>query len=193
MAPNLKHKLSIVVPYHDMKNAEFFLKRNIDSIMSQTFSDYEIVLTKEGSMPENTNRGIKRARGELIKILYLDDYLAHKDALKDIAEAFTGHWLVTGTDNNPIPYWTDDIETGNNKLGSPSSLTVLNDSPLLFDEEMTWLLDCDYYKRMHDLYGEPVILEGVNVNIGVHEGQVSNLLTDKEKHSEQEYMKQKYG
>jgi glycosyltransferase involved in cell wall biosynthesis len=185
-------KLSIVIPIHDMVGGADFLWRSINALTEQTFQDFELIITKQGKMAANTNAGIKRARGELIKILYLDDYLAHKDALKDIMEAFTGNWLITATDNNLNPYWTDDIETGNNKLGSPSALTIKNDNPLLFDEKMSWLLDCDYYKRMYTRYGEPVILDKINVNIGVGNHQMTHLLTEEQKDLEANYLKQKY-
>lgn len=184
--------ISILVPYHDMDNAEFFLKRNIDSIMSQTYKDYEIVLTKDGKMAENSNIAIKRATGDLIKILYLDDYFAHKDALQDIVGAFKGGWLMTGTDNNPNPYWTDDIHTGNNKLGSPSALTFENDRPLLFDESLTWLLDCDLYKRLYQRYGKPAIIDGINVVIGCGPHQSTHLLSDELKAGEVDYLIKKY-
>jgi hypothetical protein len=193
----MKPTLSVVIPIHDMQGGAEFLWRTVNVLMYQTFQDFEIVITKRGTMPENTNAGIKRARGELIKILYLDDCLAYPDALKDIVDAFTPQteWLITGTDNNPEPYWTDDIETGNNKLGSPSALTIRNhglDTPL-FDEQMTWLLDCDYYRRLYDSVGPPLILPGANVNIGVGEHQVSYLLSDEAKEAEHDYMKTKYG
>ena len=189
---NNQPKISIVVPYHDMKNAEFFLKRNIDSIMSQTFKEYEIILTKEGKMAENTNAGIKKARGELIKILFMDDYFAHPNALQDIIEKFGGRWMITGVDTNPEPKWTDDIHLGNNKLGSPSALTMRVGYEMLFDEKLSWLLDCDLYKRLYEKYGPPKILTGVNVNIGIHGGQMTNLMSDDYKLSEHEYMNEKY-
>jgi hypothetical protein len=192
MDKGLRPKISLIVPYHDMDNAGFFLKRNIDSIMAQTFTDYEIVFTKAGRMAENTNAGIKRARGELIKILYLDDMLAHENALQNIVDNFKGEWMITGCDTNPHPYWTDDLHTGNNKLGSPSVLTVRNNNPMLFDETMSWLLDCDLYKRMYDIYGEPTILDEVNVIIGIGDHQMTHKLTNEEKQSEHEYMYNKY-
>ena len=188
----MRPKLSVVIPIHDMQGGADFLWRSINALTEQTFQDFEIIITKDGGMAENTNSGIRRARGELIKILYLDDYLSHKDALKDIVEAFDGHWLITGTDNNPNPYWTDNIETGNNKLGSPSALTILNEDPLLFDEKMNWALDCDYYRRMYNLYGEPVILEGAGVNMGIGDHQMSHILTDEEKEEEFNYLETKY-
>lgn len=192
MDKNIRPKLSIVIPIHDMKNGANFLWSSINSLMEQSFQDFEIVIVKQGKMAENTNAGIKRARGELIKILYLDDRLAHKDALKDIVVAFKGHWLITGTNDNPYPYWTPDIETGNNKLGSPSALTILNDNPLLFDENMTWLLDCDYYKRMYEKYGEPVIIDEANVIIEKGDHQMTNTMGNEIKRNEEQYMKQKY-
>jgi hypothetical protein len=185
-------KVSIAIPTHNMKNGDFFLKRCLDSIREQSFQDYEIVVTNRGKMAENTNRAIKQSTGDLIKVLYMDDYFAHKDALKHIVENFKGDWLITGADTNPHPYWTDDIEEGNNKLGSPSALTIRKGLHVLFDERMSWLLDCDLYRRLYDKYGEPVILDEVNVNIGIHDGQMTNILTDEEKLAEHELMKEKY-
>lgn len=191
-------KLSVVIPVHNMQDYEFFLSRALSSVVNQTFRDYEILVTRAGKMAENTNEGIKRAKGDLIKILYMDDYLAHQNALQDIVDAFntwTGGdigWLITGSDTNPEPKWTDDLETGNNKLGSPSALTIRNDNPLLFDEEMSWLLDCDLYKRLEKRYGQPIILNQVGVIIGTGEHQMTNILTDEEKLKEHQLIQQKY-
>ena len=188
-------KVSIVLPIHDMKNGAFFLWRAINSIMEQTFKNYEIIITKEGSMPVNTNIGIKRATGELIKILYMDDWFAHPLALEHMVEAMNqrpkSHWLITATDTNTNPHWTDDLETGNNKLGSPSALMTRNPTTY-FDEKLSWLLDCDLYKRLESQFGKPVILEDININIGVHEGQMTNILTDEEKLTEHNYTKTKF-
>lgn len=185
--------MSIVIPIHDMQGGADFLWRSINALTEQTYQDFEIIITKQGRMATNTNAGIKRAKGELVKILYLDDCLAHENALQDIVDAFTDdvQWLITGTNNNPNPYWTDDIETGNNKLGSPSALTMRNPQ-LLFDESMDWLLDCDYYKRMYKEYGEPTILSGVHVLIGEGDHQMTHLLTNEQKESELTYLKNKY-
>lgn len=177
-----------------MENGAFFLWRAINSIMEQTFKDYEIIITKEGSMPVNTNAGLKKAKGELIKILYMDDFFAHPDALKDIVENFTPYynWMITGVDTNPSPYWTDDIYLGNNHLGSPSALTMRKKNFMLFDERLSWLLDCELYWRMQKKFGLPKILEGVNVSIGVHKGQMTNLMSDDYKYNEQELVKKLY-
>lgn len=208
--------ISIALPIHNMKRAKYFLTRVLNSLLEQTYQDFEVVITDNSDddtlekvartygmkikyyrnprkgMAQNTNEAIKRSTGDLIKIIYLDDYLAHKDALGDIVEAMRGQWLVSATDNNPNPRYTHDIEFGNNKLGSPSALTIRNKNPLFFDEEMTWLLDCDYYKRMYALYGAPTILKKVGVNMGIGEHQMSHLLSEEEKLLEHRYMKNKY-
>lgn len=209
--------ISVIIPCYNMSNAEFFLKRNLDSLRTQTYKDFDVVVTDNSpdhliervcdgykdlnlyysrnprkGMAQNTNEGIRRATGDLIKILYQDDYLTHEHVLEDIVDVFTGHWLVMGADNNPIPRWTDDIETGNNKLGSPSALTIKNDKPMLFDENLGYALDCDYYKRMYEKYGEPVILDGVCVNMGIGEHQATHILSKAVKDGEFDYLIQKY-
>lgn len=191
-------KLSIVIPiYEGMLNGHAFLGRALDSLHSQTFQDFEIVITKEGRMAENTNAGIKKAKGEIIKILYQDDYLAHPHALAVIADRFTKGWLVTGCAHDPgththLPTWNDEIYKGINTLGSPSVLAFENHDPLLFDESLTWLLDCDLYMRLHARYGLPTLLNDINVKIGIHEGQTTHLLADEIKQNEHNYLIQKY-
>jgi hypothetical protein len=187
--------VSIVIPYYrKMKNAEFFLKRCIDSIMSQTYEDYEIIITEKGTISQNTNAGLKRAKGDLIKILFMDDYFAEANSLQKIVDNFTDdvNWLITGCNNNPCPYWTDDIMAGNNKLGSPSCLTIRNKECVFFDEDLKWLLDVVYYKELYKKYGKPKIVDGIHINIGVGEHQMTNVLTAEEKLAEVNYVKQKY-
>lgn len=192
----LRPKISIVIPIHDMKGGDFFLWRSINSIMEQSFKDYEIVIVRDGKMAENTNSGIKRARGELIKILYLDDYLAHKDALKEIVDTFNDDckWLVTGckADKAQMPHFpTFGVGDTDNHIGSPSVLTIRNNLGIYFDENMSWLLDLDYYKRLYAKYGAPSIINTVNVIIGTGDHQMTNILTYEEKKAEEEYLKTK--
>lgn len=190
--------ISVCIPYYDgMENGAFFLKRAIDSVTSQSYKDYEIVLTNEGSMPVNTNAAIKRAKGDIIKILYQDDYLAHKDSLKETAHNFKGGWLVTGcvhddgkSIGNPhLPTWNDEMKQGKNTIGSPSVLVFENKNPFLFDERMSWLLDCELYGRLYERYGLPTFLNTVNVVIGIHPGQMTHLMSEETKLSEYKLLK----
>jgi glycosyltransferase involved in cell wall biosynthesis len=188
-----KNMISIVIPvYSKMKNGEFFLGRCLESIKSQSYTDYEIVMTHEGNSPHNTNLGMKKAKGDLIKILHQDDYFTHENALKEIVDNFKGDWLITGCSNNLYPMYTGDIYLGNNKLGAPSVLTIRNGLDMYFDEDLVWLFDCDFYKRMYDKYGEPTILMGNNVTIGEGEHQATHLIVNTEKDKEVFLMRQRY-
>lgn len=216
---------TIAIPTADMPDIDFLFRRCLDSLWVQSYQDFEIVVTDNSSdtiieaicdeyrsgivyyrnpnkgMAVNTNEAIKRSRGKLIKILYMDDYLAHKRSLNNILDNFEGHWLVTGCTHevkgedyfNPhYPYYSGDIHTGNNTIGGPSVLTIKNKEPLLFDEKLNWLLDCDYYRRMFDLYGQPYTLKDINVIMGLHKGQTTNTMSDERKLQEREYIMQKY-
>lgn len=201
-------KISVVIPYHDTVNTAFFLGRLLNSLSEQTFTDYEIVLTKAGRMAENTNAAMKLAKGELIKIMYMDDYFAHPKALEVIVKSFPkdSMWLATGClhqrigENNyedphspHLPEYTKDIAKGNNRIGSPSVITLRNKDVLYFDETLSFLLDCDLYKRYYETHGHPRLIDDLNVVIGIHNGQVSNTMSDKEKEEEFNYLANKYG
>ena len=199
--------ISVVVPIHNMKHGDYFLWRLVQSLTSQTFKDYELIITQEGKMAHNTNVGMRKAKGEFIKILYLDDYLAHPNALKEIVDNLgDAQWLATGClhqtteedfyedPHSPhFPEYTKDISTGNNRIGSPSVITLRNEGKLYFDENMSWLLDADLYQRYYETYGPPKILNDLNVVIGIGDHQMTHNLTPKEKTSEHEYLAKKYG
>lgn len=196
--------ISVIVPIHDMANGPFFLWRCINSILSQTYKNYEIIITKEGLMAKNTNAGIKKAKGDIIKILYMDDYLAHPDSLQRIFENWEGGWLVTGcehddgkTRGNPhLPTWNTDIYKGNNTIGSPSVLAfekeLWSGETMYFDENLSWTLDCDLYQRLYKRYGPPTILNDINVVIGLGEHQTTHQLSDQQKQQEVIYTTQKH-
>lgn len=209
-------KLSVAIPTHEMKDGERFFKRCLDSLWNQTFQDFEIVVTDnsdnevienickeyggiryirnpEKGMAPNTNCAIKNSKGELIKILYMDDYLLHNKVLAFIAKKGKwSNWIINGSDNNFAPCWTEDIHLGNNKLGSPSTLTMINEDPPLFDENLTWLLDCDLYKRLYERYGEPYIMVGNHIGIGVGDHQMTHLISNERKLQEHDYLTKKY-
>lgn len=185
--------VSIAIPYYGkMKNADFFLKRAIDSLLEQTYENWELVVTEEGNASHNTNKAIQQSKGDLIKILYMDDYFTHSEALGDIVRNFKGNWLITGCNNNLEPVYTGDIHLGNNKLGSPSVLTIKKGCEIMFDEDLVWLLDCDFYKKMYKKYGKPVILNGDYMTIGEGSHQATNKLTNNVKESEILSMRTRY-
>ena len=102
--------ISVALPIHrKMLHFEYFFKRAIHSIESQTFTDYEIVVTEEGSMPVNTNAAIRKCKGEIIKILYMDDYLSHPYALQNIVDSFTPETPVLAQPQGPFDPLASDV------------------------------------------------------------------------------------
>lgn len=152
-------------------------------------------------MAENTNSAIKKCKGDIIKVLYMDDFLAHDDALQEIVDAFTPdvQWLVTGCThthgkdrfNDRFATWNDNIHV-ENTIGSPSVVAIRN-KDILLDEKLSWMLDADWYKRLHAKHGLPEFLNTINVVIGVGEHQMTRLLSDERKNSEVNYVKEKHG
>ena len=97
-----KPKFSIIVPVY---NTEKYLKRCLDSIKSQSFKDYEVIIVNDGSTDNSSdtiskypykvinqenqglsmarNNGVKEASGEYLIFLDSDDYI-EKNLLKEI-------------------------------------------------------------------------------------------------------------
>ena len=150
---------------------------------------------------KNTNEAMKRANGKLIKILHMDDYLADENSLQDIVDNLKGHWLVTGCGHDRgngkiidihFPKYNKKIYLGKNTIGAPSVLTIKNENPLFFDGSLIWLNDCDYYKRCYEKFGEPDILNKVNVVIGLGKHQTTSNIDNELKKRERAYMKEKF-
>lgn len=192
--------ISIVTPYHEIPETRFFLKRLEDSLKAQTFVDWEWIKTKDGRMAENTNSAISQAKGDIIKILYMDDYLVSPDALQHITDNLEHGWLASGCIHDDdislfsehIPEWGNEILKGINKIGSPSVIAFENKDVPLMDEELDWVVDCDWYYQMEQRFGEPLLLPNIDVAIGVGTHQTTHKLSDGEKLQEFYYLKNKY-
>lgn len=156
-------------------------------------------------LSSNTNNAIKHATGKLIKILFQDDFLYDEHSLQITVDNFDlekDTWLVTGcihTTNGKdfhrphTPKYTKDIYLGNNRIGSPSVLTIKNDHPLLFDYNLKWLVDCDYYTRYCHLFGKPKIVKKITTVIRTGDHQITNTeASEALRAHEHDYMVKKY-
>ncbi len=196
-------KISLCIPYHDTPDTAFFLSRLLNSIAQQSFKDYEIVLTKEGNFARNHNAAIIKAKGEYVQMMQMDDYFSHNNALKFIVNGLEDSfaWQITNclhdfdgrVDAPHQAEWTDDIWTGNNKLGSVSTLSMKREKALLFEEPLSWLVDCDLYYRLFLKYGKPNILSSYNVVIDTRTTRLTHTLSNQLKANEIEYLARKYG
>ena len=104
-----KPKFSIIVPVY---NTEKYLKRCLDSIKSQSFKDYEVIIVNDGSTDNSSdiiskypykvinqdnqglsmarNNGVKKTSGDYLIFLDSDDYI-EKDLLKEINNSLSNN------------------------------------------------------------------------------------------------------
>jgi len=195
-------KVSVCIPYHDSPKSAFYLSRLLKSISEQTYKDYEVVLTKEGQMARNLNAAIIKSKGDIIQLMGMDDYFAHPDSLKNIVENFKdSSWMITPCIhdqnghlyNHHTPHWTDDIYTGNNRLGGIATLSMKREKALLFEEPLKWLVDCDLYYRLYLKYGFPTLSTDIGIVIGTDNDSVSATISSIDKQHEVTYLLRKYG
>ncbi len=175
------HDYEIVVSDHSVGNELY------DLCKSYAFSvEYYKNPDKRGSSSANINNAIRHCKGEIIKILCQDDFLFGVDALKTTVETFDKEygWLVSSymhtytrlqTYSKHDPSWNSEIYK-HNTIGTHSCLTILNDNPLFFDENLIYYMDCEYYFRLFKRYGIPKMLYEPTVVQLLWPGQVTNTI-----------------
>lgn len=141
---------------------------------------------KKGISANNLNTCIDSSTGKIIKVLFQDDYFVDDNSLKKIYEKFNDtqcKWLMSGfihtSDtinyfNTMMPEYNNMVLDGINSMGNPSNLSFLNSHKQYFDEDIIYLVDCEFYYRMNLLYGPPCILNEVLVAIRIHEVSATN-------------------
>jgi hypothetical protein len=159
---------------------------------------------KRGNSSANLNNAINHARGDHIKILFQDDFLAGPDALARMAgEIGEKAWLVHG-------YWHTDYSGGSrlrptapaipgqfhdirfaNTIGAPTAI-MFRRCDMRFDENLLWYMDCDFYFRMLCKFGAPqVVAEPLAVQT-LWAGQLTNKLAESVKTWERNYITKKH-
>jgi glycosyltransferase involved in cell wall biosynthesis len=193
-----------------------YLEYSFNILYHQTYKDFEIVISdhcvnnniedlcnqwaqvlninyfrneiKRGNSSANINNAIKQAKGDIIKILFQDDFLYDEHSLKNQVDVFEEGWLITACCHyngsqiyKPFyPKYHDQIQYGQNTISSPSVLMFENNKPLDFDENLIWLMDVDYYKRLYNRFGYPTICTYISIVNREHSNQISNTLATQE-------------
>ena len=198
------------------------LNNLIQSCLKQTYNSCEIIVSDDSNddnvedycngkpyinyfrnhgrkgAAHNLNNAISKATGDIIKPMFQDDVLLEKDCLEKFA-AMKSEWAVctsahTSERGDHVPFQADDIyelARGRNGFGSPSAVAWKVNN-LRFDENLAWLLDCDFYVKLIAAYGDPEIID-TRVLIMEWEGSATNTIASGwVRVTELEYMENKY-
>jgi glycosyltransferase involved in cell wall biosynthesis len=202
-------KISIVIPTYDANGrGTQFLKRCLDSIIVQTYKNFEVIVADHskdnaikdllsnysqleiihffnnrgrGNSSINMNEGIKKASGEVIKIIHFDDMFANINALQILADLYQNSDVKWGAYTFNHLQGDQHVRTitpsFSNTMGCPSTSFFINDrnNQNYFDENLIIINDHDMHCRLRKKYGEPCIIPVLCITIGLHENQVSNL------------------
>lgn len=230
-------KLSIAIPTWECnhKGVEF-LDDLLGTIEIQTFNDFEVIISDHsenddlylkaqefdskfeikyikneehrGNSPSNLNNALNHCSGEIIKIMFQDDFFYDDEALEKIYYTLSDSdkmWLLNGTnhtnDHGNSFYWdlypkfNDQLLMGVNTISSPSVMTLKNEVVNRFDENLINLMDLDFYYGMRETYGDPIFYNDILVSNRVHQDSISSNIQNKEDLTriESEYCLKKYG
>jgi len=191
----------VVISDHSVDDDIEVLCKKEDWIFDIIYLKYEY---NRGMSSENLNNAIRHCSRKYIKILFQDDFLFNETSLEKTINCFeqtdAKHWLMSefchydGTQlYRPVyPKYHDEIHFGNNTIGCPSVLALVNDDILFFDNSLVWLMDVEYYKRLYDKFGLPEILNEITVVTRTGEHQYQNHISKDIKEKELDMMRKKY-
>jgi hypothetical protein len=139
------------------------------------------------STSTNLNQAIVDCSGPLVKILFQDDFFISNSALADINYAFEiGNtiWVVSASRNfdsntghyvrDIVPKFKRKISNGVNSIGSPSVVAFRKDHFLPFNEDLIWMLDCEWYLSMQHMYGDPKVISDFHIANRLHRFQATH-------------------
>ncbi len=180
----------------------------------KTFENkFNIVYSKNaenrGNGPANTNKAINMCSGDIIKVMFQDDFFYDDEALEKIVNEFDNSdkmWLVNGSNHTQddghsfywelYPTWNDKLLEGVNTISSPSVLSFKKEVVNRFDENLVYFMDCEFYYGMNEKYGQPIFLNDVLVSNRVGEYSVTTNVSHKNRdyyvEKETKYCKEKY-
>ncbi len=158
-----------------------------------------------GIISPNINNAMRFCKGAWIKVLFQDDFLYDDNSLRIQADILMANpntkWAMTTFYHSNdgfnfyrlfYPHWNDLIWTGNNTMGCPSGMTIKNENLTFFNEGLNWLMDVDYYKRMFDIHGKPLIINDITYVNRTWGERLTDTIGEDLKKREFEMLKKRY-
>jgi len=199
----------IIITDHSQDN-------NIEQYLREVFTGSGIKIKytrhnyKKGNSSANINMAIHQAKGEIIKPMFQDDLFYSNDCLEKIVKSYettnikwggvgfnhisSGGEIFKGVKHKPqIPKMHPNLLVGENTFGCPSIVYFANDNNN-FDEELIWLMDCEFFYNLQKKYGEPLIIDEYLVSVRIWENSVSSNVRDNKTitEAEEKYVLEKY-
>jgi len=231
-------KVSVVIPCYEYGGKGVrYLSDMFRTISQQTLKEVEVIVTdhsvdteimdfchdnifdlnivyyrnsdKRGDVASNKNLGMNLAKGQVVKMMYMDDYFFTKDALEKTYNALMDSdkmWLVCGTnhtrddgktfDTYLMPRWNDNMlrSRGNNTMSGVSVISYKNKNmDVRWDSNTIMLLDVDFYYSLRSKYGDCVYLNECLITQRVNKDALSSTISDEDVQKEFEYCRKKHG
>jgi glycosyltransferase involved in cell wall biosynthesis len=171
----------------------------VDRGINLLYFRYEL---NRGNASANLNNSLKNASGSIIKIMFQDDMFNNSDTIEKIVKALHdnpdkkwGAVRFIHTNEQMNHYWNElkplyspTLIIGRNKLGCPSVI-FFKRCEELFNENLRWLLDCEFYYRLYKKYGEPLIVDkNIEVVIRVWQNSLTYDIANEVKEAEEQYV-----
>lgn len=161
-----------------------------------------------GNPSANFNYAMANAKGDYIKFLCQDDFLYENFSLEKTYDKLQQHpekiWLASeyihaiderrNLKHIHRPKMNSQIFIYNT-IGTPSCVTIKNlrhELPM-FDHELSYAFDCDWYFRVSALFGDPVILNDITVVNYLWNESITSEITNTLINKENRYILKKYG
>lgn len=216
-------KVCIAVPTHNYNDkSSFYLKRLFETVLLQNFKDYSVCVSDQSTnkdvlnvckeyseqidikyiknsskknSTQNINNSLFNSEGEIVKIMFMDDYFYTPDALNIIVREMENNnsiWSLCSThhfkeDLNEFtsklyPTWGGEkLLDGQNTIGAPTVMSYRKENEMLFDEKLRLLVDVELYYRMMLEYGLPLFIYSTLVVTSLSDSSTSGRMeSDKE-------------
>lgn len=191
--------VEVIISDHSVNNEIEKVSKNYLHLNTKYFKNDK----GKGSSSANINNALNNASGDLIKIMFQDDFFVNSKAL-EYATLLpkNAHWGVCGCVHadeevsqfyNPmVPYWQKNIKTGVNTIGGPS-VCFFRPTHVRFDERLLWYMDTDFYVSLYNEYGTPYVESRSLVCSREANSRVSStLITHEIVKREEQILKEKY-
>jgi len=217
--------VSICIPTY---NQTEFLKKTLDSLCVQTYRNFEVIISDDSTddrvelfvnaykdqlnlsynrntpslgSPANWNKALSLSKGDLIKFIHHDDWLACNTALEEFVNVFKKNSNVNfafctseilDVKENKVSYnkpphsFLEKLKSdprilfNDNRIGSPTAV-MFKKSALRFDERIKYVVDIDFYISLLMKNKNFVFIDRpLIVNTSNHPGQVTTASLNKE-------------